>query len=101
MNGLESIAAVTVVGFAGSTVFVLARAVARRIEGKANVTAAITPDTQARMERMERTLESVSIEIERISESQRFLTRLLAERERPALGDGRGGDPAVPRGAAR
>lgn len=35
----------------------------------------------ARLERMEHAIESMAIEIERISEGQRFVTKLLAERE--------------------
>ena len=101
MSGEEVLALMTVVAFAGSTVLVLARAVARRIEGKGNALAAIPPDTQARMERMERTLESVAIEVERISENQRFLTKLLAERERPALGAGRSGEPPFSGGSVQ
>lgn len=38
----------------------------------------------ARLERMERAIDSMAIEIERISESQRFVTKLLAEREQAA-----------------
>lgn len=37
-----------------------------------------------RLERLEQAVDAVAIEIERISESQRFVTRLLAERPRPA-----------------
>lgn len=37
--------------------------------------------TDARLERMEQAIEAMAIEIERISEGQRFMTRLLAERE--------------------
>ena len=33
-----------------------------------------------RMERMERAIDAVAVEVERISENQRFLTKLLAER---------------------
>ena len=38
----------------------------------------------ARMERMEQALDSIAIEVERISENQRFTTRLLTEREERA-----------------
>lgn len=37
-----------------------------------------------RLERLEQAVDAVAIEIERISESQRFVTRILAERPRPA-----------------
>ena len=93
MTGPESLALMTLIAFGGTTVFVLARAVAKRIEGGAAKPAALTAETQAPMERMERALESVSIEIERISESQRFLTKVLSEREPPSLVAGHGSTP--------
>ncbi|MEO7041517.1 MAG: hypothetical protein ABI035_04580 [Gemmatimonadaceae bacterium] len=39
------------------------------------------PDIIARLQRMETGMESMSAEIERIGEGQRFTTRLLSERE--------------------
>ncbi len=51
-----------------------------------------TANLADRLLRMEQTLDSVAIEVERISEAQRFATRLLAERERqPALVDSSAG----------
>lgn len=38
----------------------------------------------ARMQRIEQALDAIAIEVERISENQRFTTRLLAEREERA-----------------
>lgn len=38
----------------------------------------------ARMERIEQALDSIAIEVERISENQRFTTKLLADREERA-----------------
>jgi hypothetical protein len=49
---------------------------ARRVE--ARLPAEVLPDP--RMERMERAIEAIAIEIERISEAQRFTTKLLSER---------------------
>lgn len=47
---------------------------------------ALPAGTEQRLERMEQGLDAIAIEIERVSESQRFVTRLLAERqELPAL----------------
>lgn len=40
--------------------------------------------TDDRLARMEQAIDSLAIEIERISEGQRFVTRLLAEREKVA-----------------
>ena len=60
----EDIGIITLIVFAGTAALVLVRAIARR---------------------MEASVESIAIEVERISESQRFLTKLLADRERTAL----------------
>lgn len=46
-------------------------------------------DNFARLERMEQSMDAIAVEIERVSEGQRFVTRLLA------------GSPATPIGAAR
>jgi hypothetical protein len=56
----------------------LARAYARRLESKP--AAAIPPGVWDRLERMEQAIDSIAVEVERISEGQRFTTKLLAER---------------------
>ena len=40
---------------------------------------ALSPDVAARLERMEQNIDAIAVEIERISEGQRFTTKLLAE----------------------
>lgn len=69
--------AVTVIGAP------LARAWAKRIE-RSPLQPAIPPDVAARLERMEQAIDSIAVEVERISEGQRFTTKLLAERNNPA-----------------
>jgi hypothetical protein len=39
----------------------------------------IPSDVSARMERMEHAIDAIAVEVERISEGQRFTTRLLSE----------------------
>ncbi len=46
--------------------------------------AAVNPENNERMVRMEHAIDSIAIEIERVSEGQRFVTRLLAEGTTPA-----------------
>jgi len=58
----------------------LVRAYVRRREAEP---AASTVAQERRLERMEQALETMAVEIERISEGQRFVTKLLAEREQP------------------
>jgi len=57
----------------------IAKAWARRLE-RGPAPPPFSPDVAARLERMEQALDSIAIEVERISEGQRFTTKLLAER---------------------
>jgi len=50
-------------------------------------------DQTQRLERMEQAIDSIAIEIERVSEGQRFVTRLMSERQ-GVLGGGL--EPARP-----
>jgi hypothetical protein len=69
-----------VFGVLGLVLFPLARAWARRIEGRGPAPAAVPADVTERLERIERAVESVAVEVERISEGQRFVTKVLADR---------------------
>lgn len=57
----------------------LVRAWARRIESQPTPNP-LGDDAAARLERMEHAIEAMALEVERISEGQRFTTKLLAER---------------------
>lgn len=75
---------VAIVGFFSTVIIVtigvpLVRAYIRRKESEPRQ----LPLADARLARMETALESMAIEIERISEGQRFVTKLLAERDTP------------------
>lgn len=58
--------------------------------------AAPAPESEERLRRMEAAIESIAVEVERISENQRFVTRLLAERAPAAA---QAGDRELPAGA--
>ena len=62
----------------------IARAWARQLDRKP-LGSGVTPEVAARLERMEQAIDSIAIEVERISEGQRFTTKLLSERV-PASG---------------
>ena len=63
----------------------LARAYARRVEQE-GARAHIPGEVTARLERMEQAIDSIAVEVERISEGQRFTTKLLSERTAPPSG---------------
>ncbi len=56
----------------------LAKAYAKRVDRDPRPS--VPPDVTARLERMEQALDTIAVEVERISEGQRFTTKLLAER---------------------
>lgn len=74
------------------TIFVLAPiaiAAARLLWKRATqgpVKPAIDRETSERLRRMEEGVDAIAIEVERISEGQRFVTKLMAEREQQRLG---------------
>jgi hypothetical protein len=73
------------------TIFVLtpiAIAAARLLWKRANnpVQPAIDKETSERLRRLEGGIDAIAIEVERISEGQRFVTKLMAEREQQKLG---------------
>ena len=75
------------------TIFVLfpiAMATARNIwrRGSRPAAAPISTESAERMERLEQAVDAIAIEVERVSEGQRFMTRLLTEGSAPALSVG-------------
>ncbi len=58
--------------------FPLARAHGRRIDAESK-NPRVPPEVMHRLERIEQAVDAVAIEVERISEGQRFTTRLLSE----------------------
>ena len=61
----------------------IARAIGRRLD-RTPYKQALDPGVTAQLQRIENTVESMSIEIERISEAQRYMARLQSERGEPA-----------------
>jgi len=57
----------------------IARAYSRRIE-RGPLEPSVPPEVSARLARMEQAIDSIAVEVERISEGQRFTTKLLSER---------------------
>jgi hypothetical protein len=56
----------------------IARAYARRIEMAPHD--GVSPELNARLSQMQQAIDAIAVEVERISEGQRFTTKLLAER---------------------
>jgi len=61
----------------------IARALARKMD-RESLQPKVPPEVMGRLERMELAIDSIAVEVERISEGQRFTTKLLSERQ-PSL----------------
>jgi hypothetical protein len=61
----------------------IARAIARKVDREA-LPPKIPLELTGRLERMEQAIDSIAVEVERISEGQRFTTKLLSERPQGA-----------------
>lgn len=80
-------------GITALLLFPVCLAWARRLWRKANVVSVVPPELIEKMANMERGIDSVAIEVERIGEGQRIVTQLLAERADAAqIALPRGGD---------
>jgi hypothetical protein len=55
----------------------------------------LDPDATQRLQRLEQGMDAIAIEIERVSEGQRFVTKLLSESHAASQGAARAGQPAV------
>ena len=55
------------------------KALTRRFVDRAPVAPPLSPDVASRLERIEQAVDAIAIEVERVSEAQRFQTRLMTE----------------------
>jgi hypothetical protein len=71
------------------------RALSRRFIERPPVQPGLPPEVLLRLERIEQAVDSIAIEVERVSEGQRYTTRLLSE-GRPSGGTGASGGSGSP-----
>ena len=72
----EEVAAIAIIAIIAGTVM----SVVKTLAGRSSVKPAELAQINERLTRIEQAVDSVAIEMERVSEGQRFATRLLAER---------------------
>ena len=76
-NAMSVAIAAIVMGSMVAIITPLVKAWSRKMELRAATSS--SPDIEARLARIEQAIEAVAVEIERISEGQRFTTKLLSE----------------------
>ena len=86
MSGPEFVGMMTLMAMGFALVFPVVRAWSKRIEARAK-TPVLNAGSDPRLERMEQAIDAIAVEVERIAEGQRFVTRLMTDRspERVAL----------------
>jgi hypothetical protein len=58
--------------------------------GRSDAYSGLSADAEQRLKRIEQSIDAIALEIERVSEGQRFVTKLLSESQHlPAIGTGR------------
>ena len=85
VTGGEVAIVAIVVGSMAGVLMPFARAMARRVDGQSATGRLPLRDIEERLDRIERAVESIALEVERVSEGQRFVTKLLAEKATPPL----------------
>ncbi|MEO5580961.1 MAG: hypothetical protein ABIR58_09895 [Gemmatimonadaceae bacterium] len=61
------------------------RAIGRRIEGAAPIQHTVPADVRNQLQQIAQSVDAIAIEVERISEGQRFTTKMLAERSKDPM----------------
>ena len=80
-DAAQAVIAVGLFATVAVTVVSIAHAYVRTLEARKKTRQSdLSPDIQDRMSRIEQAVDAIAIEVERMSEGQRFTTRLLAER---------------------
>ena len=80
INSADVAMAAVIFGSIGGTIVTVTRLFVRRSELREQLRSSGGSETELRLQRMEQAIDAIAVEVERMSEAQRFTTRLLAER---------------------
>lgn len=82
MRGEEMIVAITALVVVAYMFRSILGLIGRRLDAKSHPS--VSPATDERLARIEQAVDAIAVEVERISEGQRFTTKLLSEIRTPA-----------------
>ena len=88
-EGVIAITAIISIFVAFPLVIAFARVIWKKTTEPARPRAIDTDQVMRRLEQLQTTVEAMALEVERISEGQRFVTKLMSDRDKQALGAGR------------
>ncbi len=82
-SAISSLAVVLSLGIVGWTIVAFTRARRGKVIASSPSPESLQPMEQ-RLQRLEQTTEAIALEVERIAEGQRFVTKLLSDAEHPS-----------------
>lgn len=84
-TGADVAMAAVILGSISGTIITVAKTFANRANVRDQLRLGASPEADARLQRLEQAIDAIAVEVERMSESQRFTAKVLAERL-PAAG---------------
>ncbi|MDE3126855.1 MAG: hypothetical protein KGL38_02550 [Gemmatimonadota bacterium] len=88
MDPGQAVVALSALGLVAYFIRTVGNLIGRKIGGGGQ--ARLSPETEQRIARIEQAVDAIALEVERISEGQRFTNRLMAERAPAPLAAPRG-----------
>ena len=83
-TGADVALAAVILGSISGTIITVVKVIAGRVTARDQARLAASPETDLRLQRLEQAIDAIAVEVERMSESQRFTAKVLAERLPPA-----------------
>lgn len=88
-EGIIALTAIISIFVAFPLVIAFARVIWKRTSEPSRPRGIESDQVMRRLEQLQQSVEAMAIEVERISEGQRFVTKLMSDRDRQSLGAGR------------
>ena len=79
-TGADVAMAAVILGSISGTIITVVKTFANRANARDQLRLGASPETDARLQRLEQAIDAIAVEVERMSESQRFTAKVLAER---------------------
>lgn len=83
-TGADVALAAVILGTISGTLITIAKTFANRANVRDQLRMGGGTETEVRLQRLEQAVDAIAVEVERVSESQRLTSRLIAERLPPA-----------------
>ncbi|MCC6930841.1 MAG: hypothetical protein IT359_17760 [Gemmatimonadaceae bacterium] len=79
-TGADVAMAAVILGTISGTIITVVKTIANRANARDQLRAGANPESELRLQRLEQAIDAIAVEMERMSESQRFTAKVLAER---------------------